>query len=132
MKELLKLESIDNTQNTSFIPHFTIVKNNHNPMPHITLKIKRVKMHWGWDITRQNYADCQLWISKNPDNLKLNTDKINFYCEKLFRLLGTMLPENVYNDIHKFTIENYLSIPKLVFELYFFALIAAKQIFGIK
>jgi hypothetical protein len=28
-----------------------------------------------------------------------------------------MLPENVYNDIHKFTIENYQTIPKLVFEL---------------
>jgi hypothetical protein len=57
MEELLILETKDTLENTSFIPHFTIVKNDNNPMPHITLKIKRVKIHWGWGVTRENYAD---------------------------------------------------------------------------
>ena len=115
--EMHKLKEFDEKQNTSFIPHFTIVKSEDNLMPHITFKIQRVKIHWGWGMTKEQAADCQLWISKNPDNFKLNLSKIDYYSEKIFRILGSILPKDAYEKIYYYTNINRSLFPKLVFEL---------------
>lgn len=115
--EINKLKQLDEIQNTSFIPHFTIVKSEDNPMPHITFKIQRVKIHWGWGMTKDSTANCQLWITKNPDNCELNISKIDYYAEKIFRILGSMIPYDAYRQIYNYTINNREYLPKLVFEL---------------
>ena len=121
--DILNFYELDKKNNTSFIPHFTIVKETSDrtefPMPHITMKVGRVKIHWGWGVEpgEGNYANFKLWISKNPDNVQIDFKSLNFYCEKIFRVLGCIIPSDGYTLLYQCAKLYIDTLQTLVFEL---------------
>lgn len=121
-EDINEFYNLDKSMNTSFIPHFTIVKETYErdelPMPHITLKVGRVKIHWGWGVEpgKGKYANFKLWISKNPENIQIDVKSIDFYCEKIFRILGCIIPSDGYSLLYQCAKMYVNNLQTLVFE----------------